>query len=102
MKIYKYPTRQEWPELTRRPEADAGALEDSVRNILQEVKLSGDTALKTFTLQFDKAGIDKLQVEPEAFLHAEQRLNPCFIKLQRKFFQCSVTTQLHFLQNIKQ
>src|SRR5512139_2235241 len=75
MKVYKYPTREEWPELTRRPEADAGALEEIVRNILQEVRLNGDAALKKFTLQFDKAGIDQLQVEPEDFLRAQQVLD---------------------------
>ena len=62
MKIYQYPDRSAWPEITQRPVFDAAALEQTVRQILDEVKTGGDAAVQKFTLQFDGAAIDRLLV----------------------------------------
>ena len=62
MKIYQYPDRSAWAEITQRPVFDAAALEQKVRLILDEVKTGGDAAVQKFTLQFDGAAIDHLLV----------------------------------------
>lgn len=74
MKIYKYPERSEWPALLERPVADAVSLEQTVKQVLQQVKEKGDEAIRQFTLQFDKVAIDELLVQEEEFAKAEQAL----------------------------
>src|SRR4030095_13162999 len=46
----------------KRPSFDSSSLEETVKNILDEVKANGDEAVRKFTLQFDKIDISELQV----------------------------------------
>lgn len=62
MKIIKYPSSVQWPQLCQRPAMELDFLESSVKNILARVKKSCDAALKEFSLQFDKAKIENLRV----------------------------------------
>ena len=62
MQIIKYPDRENWQELLKRPSFDSLSLEETVKNILSEVKANGDEAVRKFTLQFDKAQINALRV----------------------------------------
>lgn len=62
MKQYKFPQKESWQELIRRPVMDTYSLEATVQNILSDIKRNGDAAIKKFTLQFDKADIQNLQV----------------------------------------
>ena len=74
MKIIKYPDRQGWNEVLKRPLFDSSSLEETVKNILQEVKIRGDHAVRKFTLQFDKADIRNLRVADEEIDAAEDSL----------------------------
>lgn len=76
MKLYKYPARNEWEELVKRPVLESVSLEQSVERILREVKENGDDALRKFTKQFDKADIKELAVHPDEFLSAQAALDP--------------------------
>ena len=62
MQIIKYPDREDWQELLKRPSFDSLPLEETVKSILSEVKANGDEAVRKFTLQFDKAEINALRV----------------------------------------
>jgi len=62
MQIIKYPGRNDWDEILRRPSFDSSSLEETVKNILAEVRANGDEAVRKFTLQFDKAHINDLRV----------------------------------------
>jgi len=62
MQIIKYPDREDWQELLKRPSFDSLSLEETVQSILSEVKANGDEAVRKFTLQFDKAEINALRV----------------------------------------
>ncbi|MCO6499443.1 MAG: histidinol dehydrogenase [Vicingus serpentipes] len=62
MKVFKYPTQQEWLEIAKRPEFDKNALDNLVKDILNEVKLNGDSALKTYAQKFDGVTLNKLTV----------------------------------------
>ena len=59
----------------QRPFVDTSSLEEVVKEILQEVKANGDEAVRRFTLQFDKAVIDDLQVSDEKISEAENSLS---------------------------
>jgi histidinol dehydrogenase len=51
-------------------------IEKVVAPILQQVKAQGDTALKEFTLRFDKVALPDIQVTPEEITGAGQQLSP--------------------------
>ena len=48
MEIIKYPGREEWSSLTKRPALDVTTLFDTVRTVLDEVREQGDTAVKAY------------------------------------------------------
>ena len=75
MKIYNNPAREIWSELTQRPQLSLEFLESSVKNILNRVRKSGDSAIRELTLQFDKISIDKLEVTAAEVTQAEQSLS---------------------------
>ncbi|WP_127132149.1 histidinol dehydrogenase [Pseudoflavitalea rhizosphaerae] len=75
MKIYQYPDPAKYPSLLQRPVADAASLEATVRRVLDDVKKNGDAAVIHYTLQFDKAQLDSLQVPAADFDEAEQLLS---------------------------
>lgn len=56
MKIVQYPERAAWQQLLTRPAIDNSSLQQKVKEVMTEVKLQGDTAVKKFTRQFD--GVD--------------------------------------------
>lgn len=59
----------------RRPSLDSASLEQTVKNILNEVRENGDEAVKKFTLQFDKMAIDDLRVSEKEINEAESFLD---------------------------
>jgi histidinol dehydrogenase len=56
MKIYKYPSRDLWPEIITRPVYDRSDLLQQVTGILKDVKDKGDEAVRDYTKKFD--GVD--------------------------------------------
>ena len=79
MKIVENPIRETWQALAQRPQLELGFLESAVRNILNRVKRSGDTALRELTLQFDKITLDQLAVTEKEIEDAVQSLKPSLI-----------------------
>lgn len=65
MQIIKHPKKTEWAKLLMRPAIDSVSLETSVKNILLEVKVNGDEALKHFSTIFDKVSLEQLLVSDE-------------------------------------
>lgn len=76
MKIVENPSRETWQALAQRPQLELGFLESAVRNILNRVKRSGDTALRELTLQFDKIEIGQLSVDQSEIDEAVSSLKP--------------------------
>jgi histidinol dehydrogenase len=74
IKIIRYPSPDTLPDLLRRPAIDALALEKQVREIMNAVKTSGDTALKKYALLFDKTELDLLSVTEAAFEMADKQV----------------------------
>lgn len=62
MKRINYPTRNEWPTLLQRPVFDATNLSEVVGEVLRNVRIRGDEAVREYTHKFDKTSIDELQL----------------------------------------
>ena len=61
----KYPKREEWASITRRPHLDVSQLTSTVRTVLDDVRARGDEAVKEYELKFDKADLSSLAVTAE-------------------------------------
>lgn len=79
MKIIKYPARQQWAGLIKRPQIDTTRLHATVSAILGEVKTGGDRAVKKYEEQFDHARLQSLAVADDEMQEA-QRLVPADLK----------------------
>lgn len=66
MKIVKYPSRQEWGELLRRPVCDIMEMLETVRPIVERVRAEGDAAVKDYEARFDGVELDSLSVSAAA------------------------------------
>nr|MBA4140660.1 histidinol dehydrogenase [Segetibacter sp.] len=69
--VHTYPQKNSWKQLLQRPVIDNSSLEASVSNILKEVKLNGDVAVKKFSSMFDKVTITDLLISTEDINKAE-------------------------------
>ncbi|OBW41503.1 Histidinol dehydrogenase [Chryseobacterium sp. MOF25P] len=65
MKINKYPQREIWPELVKRPVIKREELTELIAGIFNEVDKNGDQALINFNEKFDKAEIKNIKVSEE-------------------------------------
>jgi len=63
MKTVIFPAREQWNELAKRPDFENERIEDSVDEILAEVKKNGDAALLDFTRRFDDADLDEIKMD---------------------------------------
>ena len=75
MQIIKYPLREEWSSILKRPVFDTTSLFATVQEILDDVQKRGDKALKEMTLHFDKVKIDSFEVTKEEIAEAEAQIS---------------------------
>lgn len=62
MEVIKYPSKEDWASLVKRPALDVTTLFDTVRTVLNEVRNEGDVAVKRYEEKFDKVKLSALQV----------------------------------------
>lgn len=62
MEVIKYPSKDDWSLLVKRPALDVTTLFDTVRTVLNEVRSEGDVAVKRYEEKFDKVKLSALQV----------------------------------------
>lgn len=53
MQLIKFPEKQQWASILKRPVFDNTALVETVQSVLDAVKMEGDAAIKKYTAQFD-------------------------------------------------
>ncbi len=70
MKIYNYPSREEWKELTERPHLDVSQLNSNVADVLKNIRENGDKAVKEYEEKFDHASLETLAVTAEEIENA--------------------------------
>lgn len=71
MQIIRYPKKETWSEILKRPAFETRSLEKIVSGILEDVKKTGDCAVKKYTKKFDQIELDYLQVSAEEMARAE-------------------------------
>ena len=75
MKLIKYPPREEWAEIVKRPVMDTRELGDAVAAILDDVRQNGDAALRRYSRQFDGVELEALLVGEDEYLDAEAEVS---------------------------
>ena len=71
MKIYRYPQKTQWDEITSRPRLDLSQLNATVASVLADVKQRGDAAVKAYEEKFDKVQLTSLAVTEQEMDEAE-------------------------------
>lgn len=62
MKQIKYPSREQWTDILKRPALNTESLFDTVRGIINRVRAEGDAAVIEYEATFDKAILASLAV----------------------------------------
>ena len=62
MKHIKYPSREQWTDILKRPALNTESLFDTVRGIINRVRAEGDAAVIEYEATFDKAILTSLAV----------------------------------------
>ncbi|MBQ8190232.1 MAG: histidinol dehydrogenase [Bacteroidaceae bacterium] len=76
MRIYRYPAKETWQELLRRPALDVEALRDTVSAVLARVRAEGDSAVLEYEEKFDKVQLASLAVTAEELDEAAGLIAP--------------------------
>ena len=76
MQIYRYPPKESWNKLTIRATADYNDKLPVVEKVMQDIRMRGDAAVREYTLKFDKAVINQLQVTETELQQAEKAISP--------------------------
>lgn len=74
METILYPPQQAWAALCERPKTDTAALENTCREIFEDVKQNGDAALRKYTERFDRVSVRDFAVSPQEFDRAEREV----------------------------
>ena len=75
MKVIKYPAKEEWSEIVKRPHLDVSQLNATVQGVLDDVKNHGDEAVKRYEKKFDHAHLDSLAVTEAEIEEAEKMVS---------------------------
>ena len=73
MQIIKFPSKETWAAMLKRPTIDTVFLGRTVANILKDVRENGDSALRHCARHFDKVELEEFLVTEDEFLGAEER-----------------------------
>lgn len=74
MQIIKYPSREQWDEVLKRPALETEQLFGTVQTIIDKVRAEGDRALLEYAATFDKAQLSALTVSREELEEAEAQV----------------------------
>lgn len=74
MELIKYPAIETWKDILKRPSIDNTSLEATVQTVLSDIKTNGQSAVKKYTLQFDKVDLENILVSNDEFAIAEKSI----------------------------
>ncbi|WP_426478528.1 histidinol dehydrogenase [Chryseobacterium sp. CBSDS_008] len=74
MKIYRYPTKDTWKDLVKRPVLEQKEISGLITEIFAEVEKNGDQALIEFNKKFDKAETKNIKVSDAEIQEAENQI----------------------------
>lgn len=75
MKIYRYPERNAWPDLVKRPVMEQEEISGLIKKIFDAVEKQGDSALIEFNKKFDKAVTPQIAVSEEELENAADKIS---------------------------
>ena len=76
MKTYIDSDKSFWPQILQRPLLDVSGLYETVQTVLNEIKQSGDIALRKFTQKFDGVDLEVFRVTEKELVEAENQVEP--------------------------
>ena len=71
MQLIKYPAKESWSKILQRPQQDFADIKEKVQSIINDVKMTGDNAVKEYTKQFDGIELNDCKVQDEEWKAAE-------------------------------
>ena len=74
MELIKYPVREIWKDILKRPAIDTTSLEATVQSVLSDIKTNRQSAVNKYTLQFDKVDLENILVSNDEFAIAEKSI----------------------------
>jgi len=75
MNILHYPEKKDWSGLLQRPELNHLALEEQVQLIIQDVAARGNSAVLSYTSQFDHYDGESMEVSPEEIRRSKKEVS---------------------------
>ena len=87
MKTLIEPGRSDWAQLIQRPQFDYSELQETVRQVFEEVAKNGDEALRNYSQTFDGVRPEHLLVSKEEIEEAEKALDAELIEAIGQAFQ---------------
>ncbi len=75
MELIRYPEKQTWNDLLKRPAIDTTSLEATVQSVLSDIKSNRQSAVNKYTLQFDKVKNSNVIVSDSEFIEAEKQIS---------------------------
>jgi len=104
MQTIKYPQKSDWAQLLIRPTFDNSTLTETVSDILEDVRIRCDEAVKEYGLKFDKVQLSDLQVSENEIVEAEKLVSEelkSAILLAKNNIEKFHAAQLHDLPKIE-
>jgi histidinol dehydrogenase len=99
MQISKYPKKNSWSELTKRPVIKREEITEIISEIFEKVRENGDQALIDFNKKFDQAEVKNINVSDEEIENAEDLIS---IELKEAIQQAKENvTKFHASQNVE-
>lgn len=74
MEVIKYPLREQWADILKRPVLETESLFDNVRTIIDKVRAEGDRALLEYSALFDQVQLTSLAVSEEEWKAADDQV----------------------------
>ncbi|KAA6339706.1 Histidinol dehydrogenase, partial [termite gut metagenome] len=75
MEIIKYPNREQWQELLKRPVLQTESLFGTVQTIIDSVRAKGDEAVLAYEAKFDNVQLHSLYVTAKEWEEAESKID---------------------------
>ena len=76
MNIHLHPPRDTWQHILQRPTFETQQLEAKVSDILKDIKMRGDDAVRDYTAKFDQVNLENFQVKKTEFEEAHHLVSP--------------------------
>jgi len=76
MEIINNPAKENWENILKRPIIDLKELESNVSAILSDIRSNGDSAVKRYTIQFDKIALNSFKVSEAEIADSENEIGP--------------------------